>query len=193
MTNLDINEIIKVRRSIFPAQYNDKPVSKAFIEMLLENANWAPTHRLTEPWRFKVLQGDAKNRLGVFLSNTYTDITPDEDFSPFKYKKILNNCKAASAIVAICMQRDPKARIPEWEEIASTAMAVQNMWLTCTAHKIGCYWSSPKLINYLDDFFDFEEGERCLGFFYLGNYDEKEENANSKRTPIANKTIWLDE
>ncbi len=187
---MNINEIIRGRRSIFPPQYNEKPVSKEFIKMLLENANWAPTHRLTQPWRFKIVQNEAKDRLGTFLSDTYTDITTDQDFSPFKHKKIISNCKAASAIIAICMQRDAKARIPEWEEIASTAMAVQNMWLTCTAHKVGCYWSSPKLINYMDDFFDFEEGERCLGFLYLGHYDQDEE-IQSKRDAIDNKVEWL--
>ncbi|WP_109851524.1 nitroreductase [Aquimarina sp. AU58] len=191
MFKADINEIIRRRRSVFPAQYNGKTVSKDLIKMLLENANWAPTHKLTQPWRFKVVEGDAKDRLGVFLSDTYTDITSNEDFSPFKYNKIINNCKSASAIVVICMQRDPKERIPEWEEVASTAMAVQNMWLTCTANDIGCYWSSPKLINYMGDFFDFEEGERCLGFFYLGYYDEDEKNT-SKRESIEDKVQWME-
>ncbi len=191
MIHTNIHDIIKNRRSVFPAQYNDVPVSKEFIKLLLDHANWAPTHRLTQPWRFKVVQGEVKDKLGEFLSNTYTDITPDADFSPFKHKKIFNNCKSASAMIAICMQRDPKERIPEWEEIASTAMAVQNMWLLCSAHGVGCYWSSPKLINYMHDFFDFEEGERCLGFFYLGNYD-LEENLISKRSPIEDKTEWLD-
>ncbi|WP_035091922.1 nitroreductase family protein [Aquimarina macrocephali] len=191
MTSDDINEIIRRRRSVFPAQYNGKAVPKALIKMVLENANWAPTHKLTQPWRFKVVEGEAKDRLGAFLSDTYTDITSDEDFSPFKHAKIIDKCKSASAIVVICMQRDPKERIPEWEEVASTAMAVQNMWLTCTANDIGCYWSSPKLINYMGDFFDFEEGERCLGFFYLGYYDEDEKNT-SKREPIESKVQWIE-
>ncbi|WP_378182124.1 nitroreductase [Aquimarina sp. SS2-1] len=191
MNNEYLNQIIKQRRAIFPSQYNEKPVSTAFIQMMLENANWAPTHRLTEPWRFKIVRGEAKDRLGTFLSDTYTDITSDEKFSPFKHKKIKNKCKAASAIIAICMQRDPKERVPEWEEIAATAMAVQNMWLTCTANEIGCYWSSPNLIKYMGDFFDFEEGEKCLGFMYLGNYD-KDELLSSKRNPIEQKIEWHD-
>ncbi len=191
MSNIDINGVIRNRRSIFPPMYNDIPVPKEFIQTLIENANWAPTHRLTEPWRFKVVLGDAKDRLGVFLSDTYTDITSNEDFSPFKHKKIIDNCKSANAVIAICMQRDPKERIPEWEEIASTAMAVQNMWLTCSANNVGCYWSSPGLIKYVSDFFDFEEGERCLGFFYLGNYNQ-EDNMASKRSPAQSKTTWLE-
>lgn len=189
MSNID--EIIRHRRSVFPPQYNDKPIAKEFIIKLLENANWAPTHRLTEPWRFKVLQGNAKDKLGKFLSDTYTDITTDEAFSPFKHKKIINNCKSAQVIIAICIQRDLKQRVPEWEEIASTAMAVQNMWLTCAANDVGCYWSSPKLIEYMGDFFDFEEEERCLGFFYMGYYD-KEEDLDSKRGAAMEKVKWLE-
>ncbi|MDH7445286.1 nitroreductase family protein [Aquimarina sp. 2201CG14-23] len=186
-----LNQIIRDRRAIYPAQYNDKPISKSFINVLLENANWAPTHRLTEPWRFKVIQGDAKSRLGDFLSNTYTDITSDEAFSPFKHKKIKNKCEAANAIIIICMQRDSKESVPEWEEIAATAMAVQNMWLTCSANNVGCYWSSPKLIDYMGEFLELNEGERCLGLFYLGNYD-KDESLTSKRIPIENKVTWLE-
>lgn len=188
---MNINEVIRKRRSVFPAQYNGQPIAKEFIKVLLENANYAPTHKLTEPWRFKVVQGEAKDKLGKFLSDTYTDITSDEKFSPFKYKKIINNCKSASAIIAICMQRDLKERIPEWEEIASTAMAVQNMWLTCTANQIGCYWSSPNLINYMDDFFELDEGERCLGFFYIGTYTPDEEIPDSKRSSIDEKVEWM--
>jgi len=186
-----LNQVIRGRRAVFPAQYNDQPISKEFIEVLLKNANWAPTHRLTEPWRFKIIQGGAKERLGDFLSDTYTDITSDESFSPFKHKKIKNNCRMAGVIIAICMQRDPKERVPEWEEIAATAMAVQNMWLTCAAHEVGCYWSSPALIGYMDQFFDFEEGEQCLGFLYIGNYD-KDEEITSKRRSIEDKITWYD-
>lgn len=191
MIKTDIDKIIQNRRSVFPVQYNEKPVSNSFIKTVLENANYAPTHKLTQPWRFKVVQGEAKDKLGTFLSDTYTDITVDKDFSPYKSKKIIEKCHAASAIIVICMQRDPKERVPEWEEIASTAMAVQNMWLTCTANNVGCYWSSPKLIEYMGDFFDFEEGERCLGFFYMGNYDNDDSESISKREPIEDKVKWL--
>lgn len=188
---MNINEIIRNRRSIFPPQYNDISVSDEFIKQLLENANCAPSHRLTQPWKFKVVRGESKDRLGVFLADTYTDITSNDDFSPFKHKKIANNCKSASAIIVICMQRDPKERIPEWEEIAATAMAVQNMWLTCSANNIGCYWSTPKLMEYVGDFIDFEEDERCLGFFYIGNYDDTLEVNESKRTSIEDKVQWI--
>ena len=71
-----IFDLIKKRRSIFPAQYIEKSIAKADIEKILEAANWAPNHKKTEPWRFKVLQGEKKAELGQFLSDTYINITP---------------------------------------------------------------------------------------------------------------------
>ncbi|WP_411029925.1 nitroreductase [Spongiimicrobium sp. 3-5] len=183
-----IFELVKNRRSVFPAQYNDKPIAKADIEKILEAATWAPTHKKTEPWRFKVLQGEAKTKLGLFLSLKYMDNEPKP--KEFKVKKLMENPKKAGAIIAICMQRDPLESIPEWEEIASVAMAVQNMWLCCTQMGIGCYWSSPSLIKYMDDFFALAKGEKCLGFFYMGYYDDKIPAVS--RSAIEEKVVWLE-
>lgn len=185
---MDIFELIKKRRSVFPVQYNTKPVAKETIEKLLEAANWAPNHKKTEPWRFKVLQGNSKSALGTFLANKYQEVEPHP--KKIKIKKLLENPDRARAIIAICMQRDPKERLPEWEELAATAMAVQNMWLCCTELNLGCYWSSPGLIKYMDEFFDLAEGEKCLGFFYLGYYDEQP--LEVERGPISEKVEWME-
>lgn len=182
-----IEQTIRNRRSVFPAQYNGKTIPRETLEAILECANWAPTHRKTEPWRFKVLQGESLTTLGEFLRGKYleTEAKPKN----FKAEKLLNNPQKAAAIIAICMQRDPQERVPEWEEVAATAMAVQNMWLACTAHGIGSYWSSPGLIQYMDEFFEMQEGERCLGFFYMGYADAQPEP--SPRGPISEKVQWL--
>jgi nitroreductase len=184
-----IFDIIRKRRSVFPAQYNDTPISKADIEKVLEAGNWAPNHKCTEPWRFKVIQGDAKGRLGTFLSEKYEEVDPKP--KTMKIKKLQENPQKASAIIAICMQRDMKESLPEWEEVAAVAMAVQNMWLVCTEMGIGSYWSSPGLINYMGEFLNLARGEKCLGFFYMGNFDN--ELSDGKRNPIANKTEWITE
>ncbi len=185
---MDIFELIQKRRSIFPVQYNDTPIARESIVQILEAANWAPNHKKTEPWRFKVLNGDKKHELGIFLSEKYQQVDPRP--KQVKIKKLQENPVRAAAIIAICMQRDPNESLPEWEELAATAMAVQNMWLCCTQLGIGAYWSSPGLIKYMDGFFDLDEGERCLGFFYMGHYDEPVEA--QPRNPIADKVEWLD-
>jgi len=183
-----IYDIIKNRRAVFPAQYNQRPITKDQIIQVLEAANWAPTHKRTEPWRFKVLQGESLIKLGQFLADTYKATT--DNFSEFQYAKLQENPTKASAIIAICMQRDPKASLPEWEEVAATAMAVQNMWLQCTEMNIGAYWSSPGLIKYMDAFFEFAEGESCLGFFYMGKYDGELPDG-FRKSNIQSKTEWL--
>ncbi|UII77125.1 nitroreductase [Flagellimonas sp. HMM57] len=182
-----IFDIIKKRRSVFPAQYNDKPIERKTIEQLLEAANWAPTHKKTEPWRFKVVMGKKKVALGKFLSDKYQEI--DSKPKQIKIRKLQENPARSGAVIAICMQRDPNKSLPEWEELAATAMAVQNMWLCCTEMGLGCYWSSPGLITHMDEFFDLNDGEKCFGFLYMGYYDDAIPPSN--RTSIEDKVEWL--
>ncbi len=183
-----IFDLIKKRRSVFPASYTNKPIAKEDIEKILEAANWAPTHKKTEPWRFKVLQGESQAKLGLFLSLKYleNESKPKE----FKVKKLIQNPQKAGAIIVICMQRDPAESIPEWEEVAATAMAVQNMWLCCSEMGIGSYWSSPGLIKHMGEFLNLAAGETCLGFFYMGHYDD--ELPEVTRRPIGDKVVWMD-
>ena len=189
ITPAQVNELIRKRRSVFPKAYNSKPVSRQIVEEVLENANWAPTHKLTEPWRFKVIAGGGLERLSTFLSEHYKKITPEEKFSTVKYNKLKSNPLKAACIIAICMKRDEKERIPEWEEIASVACAVQNMYLTCTAQGIGSYWSSTKVALEANEFLGLENGEKCLGLFYMGYHDLPE--LPGKRSPITEKTTWI--
>lgn len=191
LINKNITDVIKKRRSVFPPQYNDQSLSKESIEKILEAANWAPTHKKTEPWRFKVVRNEQRVKFGDFLVKAYQKITDADKIKSFKIKKIKENCQNSQAIIAICMQRDPKQRIPEWEEIAATAMAVQNMWLTCHAMGIGGYWSSPGMISEAGDFFKLAEGEKCLGFFFMGYYNQETE-LNSERSGIQEKVVWLE-
>lgn len=181
-----IEDLIQRRRSVFPDQYNDQPIDRATLFRVLEAANWAPTHKRTEPWRFKVVTGEQREALGAFLREKY--LASDPSPKQFKAKKLYNNPQRAAAVIAICMQRDPEERLPEWEEVAATAMAVQNMWLVCTELGIGSYWSSPGLIRYMDAFFDLAAGERCLGFFYMGYYDEA--LPEGTRGPMDEKVSW---
>lgn len=187
---MDAFELIKTRRSVFPAQFSDRAIKKSDIETILEAANWAPSHKKTEPWRFKIMQGATLERLGEHFSMTYSAITPVEKFSDFKKNKVAKNPTKAQVVIAICMQRDPKERVPEWEEIAATAMAVQNLWLMAHSLGIGGYWSSPSLKDYMTEFLDLGEGEKCLGFFYLG-YENEPQIQSATRGPISEKVSWM--
>jgi len=186
-----LTEIIKARRSIFPPQYIDCEIDDRIIKDILANANWAPNHKLTEPWRFKVLKGEAKGRLGDFMASKYKCECTGDRFLEKKYQKLLSNPRRAAAIILICMQRDAEERLPEWEELAAVSMAVQNMWLTSHAHGIGAYWSSPAFIDKMDEFVDLNSGEKCLGIFYMGYYEESP--AMPQRDTIESKVEWVTE
>jgi nitroreductase len=185
-----VTEVIRGRRAVFPHSYNTQPIPEELIREILENANWAPTHKMTEPWRFIVFRGSSLAKLGEYLGEYYREHTPAEAFSEVKYKKTRNNPLRSAAVIAIVMRRDPEERLPEWEEIASVAAAVQNMWLTCAAHGIGAYWSTPESILKADGFLGLKPGERCLGLFYMGYHDLQD--LAGKRGPIEEKVEWLD-
>jgi nitroreductase len=186
----EVRALLRGRSAIFPPLYTSEPISREIIEDLLENANWAPTHKKTEPWRFKVIRGAARQRLADFLQATYQAVTPAEAFSEKKFEKLGQNPVKSDTVIAICMQRDPAASLPEWEELAAVAMAVQNLWLTATAYGLGGYWSSPQLMDHAQEFLDLQEGERCYGLFYLGHHRAPE--LLRERGPLADKVVWLE-
>lgn len=186
-----IDTVIRNRRSVYPKMYNDQPVTDEEIWHILENANWAPTHKKTEPWRFRVFRGKALERLGKFLADDYVRKTPTELYSERKHESMLEKPMKSSAVIGIYMQRDLQERLPEWEEMAAVAAAVQNMWLTASAMGLGSYWSTPSAFINATDFVDLEEGERCLGMFYLGRWDPQP--LPGKRSPIQDKVKWIGE
>ncbi|MDG2396085.1 MAG: nitroreductase [Flavobacteriaceae bacterium] len=185
---MNIIEAIRKRRSIMPEQFNSMEIDDNKLRILLESANWAPTHKKTEPWRFKVLKSQSKNELGLFLAEKYKQKT--SNFSDFKYRRLIEKTKKSSVIILICMQRDVNQSIPEWEEIASVSMAVQNMWLAATELNIGGYWSSPPYIQNIGEFTKLNLGEKCLGIFYLGHYDKSLKNQRFPN-PIDEKIVVL--
>lgn len=184
-----ITEVIKTRRSIFPPMFSGVPIEDAKVMDLLENANWAPNHRKTEPWRFHVFTGEALKKLGAYLANFYKENVPAEIFSDKKYQKMMRNPTLASHVVAICMKRDPEGILPEWEELAAVSAAVQNLWLSCSAMGLGGYWSTPRAALHADEFLGLGADEHCYGLFYLGTPKE-DLDLKGERGAIDQKVIW---
>ena len=52
---MTINEIIQKRRTVYPSSYSRKNIDNLIITQILENANMAPSHRLTQPWFLKYI------------------------------------------------------------------------------------------------------------------------------------------
>ena len=189
----EVTEVIRNRRTIYPEQYSDRKVHEEQITSILNNALWAPTHGMTQPWRFKVYRGEAKTRLGTFIAANYKENAPPEKFSTTKHAKYSNRPEKASAVIAICMKRQESQKIPEIEEIEAVACAVQNMHLTCTAYGLGGFWSTGGGVygEAMHEFLHLEADERCLGFFYIGYPDI--EWPKGQRRPLEYVTEWINE
>ncbi len=188
----DISRLIRHRRSIFPLQYSGEIIKKEIIDEILENANWAPTHKLSEPWRFTVFSGAGREKLGDFMSELYKEVTLKKGFfNENKFEMLRHKPLLASHVISIGMKRDEKERLPEIEEVESVACAVQNMCLTATAHGVGCYWGSGG-VTYFEEaksFFGFGPKDKLLGFMFLGY--PKIKWPEGKRNPIAEKVTWV--
>jgi len=189
-----LSGIIRQRRSLKPALMDpDKPVDPALLDTLLENANWAPTHGLTEPWRFTVFTGSARQKLAGFLQGLYQVLTPAHAFKKEKLEKLGRNPLLAPVVLAICMQRGNNTKIPELEEVEAVACAVQNLHLSASAAGLAGFWSTPPILSSAEmrAFLGLGDKDACLGLFYLGWPKEGEPLPESRRSPMKDKVTWF--
>ncbi|MEM9216471.1 MAG: nitroreductase [Cyanobacteria bacterium P01_F01_bin.150] len=194
MTNnaiASLTHIIRTRRSTKPRYFNGKQIDDAIVWEILENANWAPTHGRTQPWRFKVYTGVGLEKLADFQARWYEETITDASFDPNKAKKLRTNILNSSHVIVIGMERLNSDKIPEIEEIEAVACAVQNMALTAAAHGICSLWGSggPTYTETIKEFLGLKSQDRCLGYLYLGYSDTP--STISERSPIQDKVEWI--
>ena len=190
MNPAEFNALARRRRTIKPAELSNRPIEDDVLASILENANWAPTHGMTEPWRFVIFTGDSRRLLGERLSAIYQEITPPDAIKPTKVENLEKNPQRAPVVIAICMKRQETEKIPEMEEVEAVACAVQNMHLTATAYGLGGFWSSNKAAcsDAMKDFLQLGEKDKVLGLFYLGY--PSGDWPEGTRTPIEAKVEY---
>jgi nitroreductase len=186
----EITELIRNRRSIAPENYTDRQVHQEQVELLLNNAIWAPNHGMTQPWRFVVFANESKNRLKDAMVEAMTQGVDPMDINPAVLDRMQLRVNKASVAIAICLHRDPAAKVPEWEEVAAMGAAIQNLHLTAEAYGLAGFWATPGVINKpsFQEFLGLDENTRCKGIFYLG-YPVVQEY-KSHRKPLEYVTKW---
>ena len=186
-----LNTLIKSRRSTKPRLFNGKKIDDEIIWQILENANWAPNHGLTQPWRYTVFSDSGLVKLAEFQATWYQNTTPSEKFKSDKYERMKSNILKSSHVIAICMERQKSEKIPEIEEIEAVACSVQNMTLTAAAYEICSFWGSGGLTYTpeLKEFLKLGEKDRCLGYLYLGYSDNP--CTTSHRNSVKENVTWI--
>lgn len=186
----EVTELIRERRTIYPEQFSKRKVHKEQIELILNNAQYAPTHGNTQPWRFKVFTDEGRQTLSDFLVETYKSQTQQEEQRSTTIAKLTNRPLNSSVVIAVCMKRQEEEKILEIEEIEAVACAIQNMHLTATAYGLGAFWSTPKLIytEEMNTFLHLDKKDKCLGLFYIGY--PAIEWPKKHRKPLEYTTEW---
>ena len=186
-----INTIIQNRRSIFPKDYTGERVDDTVIHQMLENANWAPTHKFTEPWRFKVYTGEGLKKLAHDQAEVYKRVTEaDGTFKEERYKNLQTKPLQSSHIIVIMMKRDEHKSVPEIEEVGAVFCAVQNMYLTAAAYGVGCYLGTGGITYFEEskELFGLNPEDKLIGFMHVGIPSRSDRR--SRRSPIENKVTW---
>lgn len=156
--------IIRERRAIKNG-YNNKEVTEETVTNLLNDAIWAPTHGLRQPWRFIFVDQEQKGDFAKKIAATYPEHMQEnrEDY--------LNEPNAHLVVIM-----DEPERQKQWDEnFGATAAMIQNFWLLAWEQKLGVVWKTnphiydPKVKKILN----VGENEKIVGFIHLGYFDEK--------------------
>ncbi len=182
----------RTRRTIKPAQMDgSRPVPADLLREILEDAHWAPTHGLTQPWRFHVFAGEARARLAEGLERLYDELTAPSERREDKRAKLRANVSTAPVAVAIAARVEPGGKISELDEIAATSCAVQNLLLSAHQRGLGSFWSTPPIACSQDfaAWLGLDECHRCLGIVYLG-YPLAGLSPTSSRLPLDEWVVF---
>lgn len=182
----------RTRRTIKPAQMDGgREIGRELLVEMLEDAHWAPTHGLTQPWRFHVFTGEGRGRMADFLQSLYDQTTPEDEFRPEKRAKLRDNLVQAPVAIAVAALTDSGVNISRMDELCATACAVQNLLLSAHQRGIGSFWSSPP-VACREEFalwLGLDSRHTSLGLVYLG-YPKEGTAPKSVRVPLDERVTF---
>jgi nitroreductase len=159
-----VDAVIRTRRTSLLVDA-DEPVPDELISLLIELATWAPNHKRTWPWRFTVVTGAARHRLGEALAA----VAPGLGLPADKVAKLPAKYARSAAVVLVWVAVDPDPHRAK-EDRDAVAAAVQNLLLAATSFGLGNYWATVPAV--LEDavrrFARLDEGHDLVALVYLG-------------------------
>jgi nitroreductase len=187
---MDAIDAIQRRTSV--RRYRSEPVPRETIERLLDCAVRAPNHKLTEPWRFAVLTGEAKARLAEIRAahrlKRYQD--PGSAEARAGMDKVRRETLETPAVIVI-MSRVPEDEILREEDYAAVMMATANLMTAAQSLGLGTYLKTGGVMRdpALTELVGLPGGHRIVGLLSLGVPAEVE--APRRRRPAGELTRWL--
>lgn len=182
----------RTRRTIKPnLMDSSRGIAHELLVEMLEDAHWAPTHGLTQPWRFNVFTGGARARLAEALQLLYDRTTPEGEVQPQKRAKLRDSLLQAPVCVAVSALTESGGKISKSDEICATACAVQNLMLSAHQRGIGSFWSTSP-VSCHEEFtawLGLDARHTSLGLVYLG-FPKDGVSPGSTRVPLGERVSF---
>ena len=183
-TETSVYEAIYRRRMAW--RFKDTPVDREAINRMLDTAVWAPNHRLTEPWRFFVLEKDSEaRRQAADAAYEFSLEGGPRGRAEAARKKVLD----PPFLIYVYSEPGDNEGVTR-ENYASVCCAVQNMSLAAVAEGLTVTWETGRTTRSpgLQKILGAEEHWQMVGALSVGVPDEE---LNPPRTPATQFTTWL--
>ena len=172
--NTAMLDALRTRRSLKPDKLAAPGPDAGQLETILAIAARVPDHKKLVPWRFIVIEGEARARLGA----VFAEACKAEDKgppTPVRLEFERNRLMRAPTVVAVVSRVVDSPGAPEWEQVLSAGAACFNMCLAANALGFGTCWVtewvaySPRVRVGMQ----LGANERIAGFVYMGTAIEK--------------------
>ena len=166
------------------------PVPRDLIQKLLAAGNDAPNHHHVRPWRFVVLTGEARSRLGDVMAASQRD--RKADLPPEASDKTRALPLRAPVLIAVGVEKPADERTVEIENVCAAAAACQNILLAAHALGLGAIWRTGAWAEdaKVKIFLGLAADQHLIGFLYIG-YPEGETMA-PERPLVDDRVTWLE-
>ncbi len=163
---MEIFDAIHGRRTIKKVRQDALP--RNMIEKLLSAGAQAPNHHNVRPWRFVVLTGNGRNKLGDVMAASFLDrnsATPPEGLDKTRALPL-----RAPVVIALGVDKPAEPKIVEVENISAASAAGQNILLAAHALGLGAIWRTGEWARdaKVKEFLGFTEDQYIIGFIYIG-------------------------
>lgn len=167
--NLDSDPVIAALHGrVSVGELRDPAPSALQRDAIFRAALRAPDHGQLRPWRFLLVEGDDRLRVGNIIADVEQACYGEQTES--QRSKSANRLLRAPLVVLVIASLKVHPKVPEIEQIMSTACAVQNMLLAAHALGLGAMWRTG-LVTFeplLAERLGLASHERLLGFLYVG-------------------------
>lgn len=161
--------LLSTRRSVKPDRLLAPGPTPAEIETMVRIASRVPDHKKLAPWRFILIEGDARARLGEVIAETCIAEEPERP-SEVRLDMERGRLMRAPLVIAVVSRVTQHRSAPEWEQVLSAGAACFNLCLAANAMGYGTSWLT-EWIAYsarMRAALHLAENERIAGFVYIG-------------------------